>query len=452
METLSMENRQTLRAIAGFLRARLDELGLEQVLDPRSNQGKRWQLHHVLAMVLLGLMAGCKGLAELEELSGDTKGVIRRWLGISGRLPDTTARSILCRLNPTDLIPLLHRVVIAAHHREAWTTAQDLPLKLTAMDGKGTSLPAWFGPYAQRHDPKESLPYGILRTITSTLVTSRSRGCLDVSPIPAETNETGHFQTAFESLVTNHASRFDMVSYDHGANSDDNARLVLGHDKHYLFQFNDERRRMQQIMAELLEHQPVAYTEVEINSRGEQVTRDVRMMRVNIGVLPGLPRKSELWDHAKTILRVDKETEHTDHRVTQQRRYYVSSLPATEMTACQWNLAIKLHWGVETSHQILDVGFEEDRRPWIRNDPNGMLVMMILRRVAYTMLGLFRSVTQRSDEKREVAWRRLMKHVYNTLIGADEQTVAGLRRRNRRRKRTRKLALTTTGTPTRTAA
>jgi len=255
----------------------------------------------------------------------------------------------------------------------------------------------------------------------------------------------GQFATAFESLVTNHASRFDMVSYDHGANSDDNARLVLGRDKHYLLQFNDDRRRMQQIMAELLEKQPVAYTEVEINSRGEQVTRQVRMMRVNIGILPGLPRKSELWDHAKTILRVDKETEHTDNTVTFQRRYYVSSLPATKMTAGQWNLAIKLHWGVETSHQLLDVAFEEDKRPWIRNDPNGMLVMMVLRRIAYTMLGLFRSLTQRSEEKREVAWRRLMKQVNNTLVGADELTLVGLRRRHRRKKRSRKPVATSEG-------
>ena len=447
-----MENKDTLRSIAGFLRARLDELGLDEVPDPRSNQGKRWPLSQVLAMVLLGLMAGCKGLAELEDLSGDTKGVIRRWLDIRGRLPDTSARSILCRLNPADLIPLLHRVVIAAQHRGAWGTAYDLPVKLTAMDGKGTSLPAWLGPYAQRHHPKEGLPYGIIRTITSTLTTSRSRGCIDVSPIPKETNEAGHFAHAFESLATNHASRFDMVSYDHGANSDDNARLVLAHNKQYLFQFNDERRRMQQLMAELLEHQPSVHTEVEINSRGEQVTRQLRMMRVNIGVLPGLPRKSEMWEHAKTILRVDKETEHTNNNVTLQRRYYVSSLPMTEMSAGQWNLAIKLHWGVETSHQILDVAFEEDKRPWIRTDPNGMLVMMILRRVAYTMLGLFRSVTQRSDEKREVAWRRLMKQVNNTLVGADEGTLARLRPRHRRRKRTRKPMLGCERISVRTAA
>jgi hypothetical protein len=407
----------------------------------------------VLALVLLGLMAGCKGLVELEELSGDVKGVIRQWLGIPGRrLADTTARSILCRLNPADLIPLLHRVVIAAQHRGVWSSAYGLPVGIVAMDGKGTSLPSWAGAFAQRHDPKEGLPYGLLRTVTSTLVTSRSRSCIDVSPIPAATNEMGQFGPAFASLVANHASRFDMVSYDHGANGEDNAKLVLAHHKHYLFQMNDERRHMQQLIEELLAHQPVVDRDVELNSRGEQVTRELRMMRVNIGILPGLPRKSELWEHTKTILRVDKETEHTDHRVTCERRYYASSLPAREMRPSQWNVAIKLHWGVETSHQILDTAFEEDGRPWIRTDPNGMLVMMLLRRIAYTLLSLFRSVTQRSEEKRNEPWRRSMQKVRNTLVGAEARTVAGLRRRNRRRKRTRKAASAANGYLSRAAA
>jgi hypothetical protein len=107
---------------------------------------------------------------------------------------------------------------------------------------------------------------------------------------------------------------------------------------------------------------------------------------------------------------------------------------------------------VETTHQVLDTAFLEDKRPWIRADPNGMLVMMVLRRIAYTLLGLFRSVTQRSEEKRETAWRRLMRRVHNTMVGADERTVAGLRRRPRRRQRTRKAAIASVGVPIRAAA
>jgi hypothetical protein len=36
----------------------------------------------------------------------------------------------------------------------------------------------------------------------------------------------------------------------------------------------------------------------------------------------------------------------------------------------------------------------------------------ILRRIAYTLLTLFRSVTQRSDERRSAPWKRLMLEVF----------------------------------------
>jgi len=441
-----MKNRNSLRSIAGFLRARLDELGLAEVTDPRSNQGKRWQLEHLLTWVLVGLMAGCKGLAELEELSGDASFALCRWLGLPSRkLPDTTARSILCRLDPAELRPLLLRAIMAAHHRGAWLP-QDMPFGVVAMDGKGTSLPVWSGPYAQRHQPKEGLPYGVLRTVTSTLVTSRSNGCIDVSPVPAANNEMSHFGTAFESLVDAHGSRFEMVSYDQGANSEENAELVLSKGKHYLFRLNDERRHMQQFAADLLATAKVCFTHTEINSRGEQVTRTLRLVRVNRGILPKGPRKSELWSHAKTLLQLDSETEHTDHRVTYGRRYFASSLPAERLTVEQWFRVMHWHWKVETNHMLLDTAFDEDDRPWIRSDPNGTLVMMVLRRIAYTLLGLFRSVTQRSDEKREVAWARLMRQVQATLVAGTEATVAGLRPRYRRRKRVRKPAKSTGAT------
>jgi len=435
-----MKNGRTLRSIAGFLRARLDELGLDEIEDPRNDQGKRWKLQQVLRLILLGLMAGCKGLAELEELSGDVRGEIRRWLGVARRrLPDTTARSILCRLDPTELLPLLQRAVIAAHHRQAWK-AHEMPFGIVAMDGKGTQLPAWSGEFAQFCRPKEGIPYGLLRTVTSTLVTSQSVGCIDVSPIPAANNEMSHFEKAFEQLVDHHANRFEMVSYDQGANSEENARLVLSQKKHYLFRLNDERRHMQQLAAELLATAEVRQTDVEVNSRGEQVTRTLRLVRVNRGLLPKSSRKSELWSHAKTLLQVDAETEHPDHSVTSGRRYFASSLPAEYLTPDQWLRATHWHWRVETTHQVLDTAFLEDKRPWIRADPNGMLVMMILRRIAYTLLGLFRVVTQRSEEKREVAWPRLMKQVNMTLVAGDAETIAGLRPRYRRKKRVRNLA------------
>ena len=60
--------------------------------------------------------------------------------------------------------------------------------------------------------------------------------------------------------------------------------------------------------------------------------------------------------------------------------------------------------------------------------PRATVVVGILRRIAYTLLSLFRSVTQRSAEARAVAWQQLFRHVSNTLVAATAEQLQGLRR------------------------
>jgi hypothetical protein len=89
-----------------------------------------------------------------------------------------------------------------------------------------------------------------------------------------------------------------------------------------------------------------------------------------------------------------------------------------------------LHWGVENNcHHTLDTAFEEDDRPWIESSPRGMLVVAILRRLAYTLLALFRSITQRSDERRGTPWLDLLRWFYNAIISATDDDLAALRPR-----------------------
>ena len=88
----------------------------------------------------------------------------------------------------------------------------------------------------------------------------------------------------------------------------------------------------------------------------------------------------------------------------------------------------KTNWAVETTHQILDQSFKEDDHPWIVNDPNGALAVLVLRRVAYTLMTLYRSVSLRSDDNRVVPWKRLMRWLYDTLIAASETALSNLRK------------------------
>ncbi len=109
---------------------------------------------------------------------------------------------------------------------------------------------------------------------------------------------------------------------------------------------------------------------------------------------------------------------------------FVSSFDQKRLTTAQWMLLVRSHWGVENNnHHTLDTAFAEDDRPWIEADPQGMLAGLLLRRISYTLLALYRSVTLRSDEGRATRWKALLQSVRDVLVAATEDQLAGLRRR-----------------------
>ena len=109
---------------------------------------------------------------------------------------------------------------------------------------------------------------------------------------------------------------------------------------------------------------------------------------------------------------------------------YVSSLGTGWLTSAQWLLLVRSHWGVENQcHHTLDTAFAEDDRPWIEADPHGMLAVLLLRRIALTLLALYRAVTLRSDKGRATPWKELLQSVRDILVAAAEDQLAGLRLR-----------------------
>jgi len=54
---------------------------------------------------------------------------------------------------------------------------------------------------------------------------------------------------------------------------------------------------------------------------------------------------------------------------------------------------------------------------------------MILRRVGYTLLSIFKHVTQRSDQRHREPWRRLLTRIRDALLQATAATFDGLRKR-----------------------
>jgi len=415
------------RRLVAMLSIRVAEAGLDEVRDDRDLRGKRWELGVLLRAVVLGIAAGAKSLADTEDLTASLPRAMRRKLGIARRVPDTTLRDNLCRVLPEHVLSCLHAIVRAAHRRKA-LEPNDLPFGVASFDGKGTAIPASDDWYAQRQTSEEDGPLvGVVRTVTVTLTSSRARPCIDVVPIPAHTNEMGTFQAALSHTMQAFGAKdlFRVVTYDAGACSLDNARAVRAHGLHYVFGltagqptlFGEARRWLGARSAD------EADAVTEDRDHGKVVIR-----RIYIGPAVAAPEGWE--DHLRTVLRVETEKlDASGNRVSVDNRYLISSLAADRLTPKQWMLLIRGHWGVETTHQTLDVALDEDDHPWIEANPRGTVVIAILRRIAYTLLALFRGVTQRSDERRAMPWKRLLRAIYVALLVTTEVQLAGLRPR-----------------------
>jgi hypothetical protein len=417
---------RAMRRMAGLLRARLPELDLEAVPDPRAREG-RWSLAQILRATLVGLMAGCRSLCEAEALTATLAPAMRRRLGLRRRLADTTARDALCRVPLDGLRAALHRAVRAAWRRKALAPV-GLPVSVVALDGKATALPALNHPLVQNQYPELGLPYGLARTVTCSLVSAPGRPCIDAIPIPAATNEMGHFQAAFRSLVETYGPLFEVVTYDAGGFSRANADAVVAAGKHYLFALKDEHRAMCKLAVELLAVENVLARTEDVLDNNTTVVRSLRLLRADPSWSYGDGKTPEqsVWPHAKAFLSVEYVKVHRGVVVERDERMFVSSYDPTRLTPAQWLLLVRSHWGVESAHYTLDTAFAEDDRPWIEADPHGMLAVLLLRRIAYTLLALYRAVTLRSDEHRASPWKPLLTWVRDVLVAATEEQLAGL--------------------------
>lgn len=421
---------RAVRRVAGLLRARLPELDLEGVPDPRAREG-RWSLGQILRAALVGLMAGCRSLSETEELTERLSMTARRMLRLPRRLADTTMRDALCKAPLDGLRAVLHRAVRAAWRRKALEPV-GLPMSVVALDGKATALPTLNHPLVQDQHPEVGLPYGLVRTVTCSLVSAAGRPCIDAIPIPGSTNEVGHFQAAFGSLVETYGSLFDFVSYDAGGFSRANADAVIAAGKDYLFALKDEHRTMCRLADELLAAENVVDRTEDALDNETTVVRSLRLLRADPSWSYDDRKTPEesVWPHAKAFLAVEYAKVHRGVVVARDERMFVSSYDPKRLTPAQWLFLVRSHWGVENNnHHTLDSAFAEDDRPWIEADPHGMLAVLLLRRIAYTLLALHRARTLRSDDHRAMRWLVLLRWVRDALVALAAEHLENLRPR-----------------------
>ena len=312
------------RRLYGLLSKRLDEAQLDEIQDPRDARGKRWQLSTLLRAVLGGLLAGARSLADIETQSERLSRPVRRLLGVQRRVADTTLRDALCALEPNELRKPLHALVRAAQ-RSKTLEPDELPFGVVSLDGKHFSLPSSEDHYAQRQTQGEHAALvGVVRTLTATLTSISAQPVIDVTPIPAHTNEMGIFELALDRVCQAFAGLdlFRLVTYDAGACSKANARAVRDRDLHSLFVLKSSQLSLYAEAQLWLGSRSADTADAtqEDMQRGQRVVR-----RLYLGEATAAP---EGWEHLRTIVRVQTQTfDASNQLVGCEDRYLISSLP-----------------------------------------------------------------------------------------------------------------------------
>lgn len=409
------------RRLIGALTKGLERLRLRAVPDPRRPSRIKHTLPLLLRTILVGLVAGARSLAETETLSAQLSEATRRKLRLKGRIADTTLRDALLALNAQALRARIHDQIRAAHRRKALAPTE-LPFGVVSMDGKVTSIKAWDEEYAQKQVTGNTAR-GLIRTVTSVLMTSRAKVCLDASPIPPETNEDGHFTAALDALVSAYQGLdlFRMVAYDSGACSRANAAAIRDRGLHYLFRLDGKQPTLlaeaARNLGHLENHKAAAMTEDRTGRGCERrylfITHEIKGYHD--------------WEHLRTVILVRRVIVTENGESTPDDRYYMSSLGHDRLAPGQWLKLARLRWSVENQgHHTFDTAFAEDRHPWITSDPRGMMAVLLLRRLAYNLIALYRAVTQRSDDNRRTPWRALIGALAHAVVTAKSQQLQGL--------------------------
>lgn len=423
METLDKQRDRVTRRTAGLLAARLPQLRLQKLAEPRQGTVK-WRLETLVTAALVGMLCGSNGLADVEDLTTRMSRSVRRLLGIRGRVPDTTMRELLVQLDPEELRIVVYREMHQAMQRKAIRQVENLPIRAASMDGKGSST--WLF-----DEPDAAVKYGqlqdgrsVVRTITTCLCSAEGQPVLDAHPIPPKTNECGALNEAIDRVLAKYDAWLDVILYDSGGTYLVNADHIIAKGKDYVLCLRNNQPELRTEAERLLGKQPVgkAVAETVDLVSGQVVTRRIWMTNKMLGW--------NEWTHLRTAVRIQS------HKVdkltgveTVEDRYYLSSLAEERLTPEQWLLLIRRRWAVENAcHNTFDTILREDTRPWIMR-PRGMVVVMLLRRIAYNLLTLFRSVTLRG-ENRVRPWKTLLADIYMMLLVAEPRHHDALRRRS----------------------
>ena len=414
------------RRVARYLAHELGRLDFDGVEERRGRHGeKRWGVGQFSMAMVAAAVSGQNGFRQMEKLTGRLSPAFRRRLDLPHRLADTNARDYAAKADWCGYRDALRQQAKSLYRSKVMVPADGVPIGMISIDGKYRYVKVrkervWQYPFFQAAGaPEGDWQKGEVRTISASAVSSRATFSLDCLPVRRETNEMGMFPEVFRALLADwgETELAELFATDAGSASLANATLVHEASRGYLMMLNDFQPELlleaERQLARLAADQAEAVWQERY--RGKAVAYR-------------LWRTSEMtgwngWDHLRQVLRLERRVLGGGPAGADQvgTRYVLTNLPVGRLSPDAWVKVIRRRWGVENgTHWTLDAIMDEDDRPWIL-DPNGMIVVQMLRRIGLNIIALYRGVHLRSADNRHRPWKDIMEDFGEALKLATEQ-------------------------------
>lgn len=327
--------------------------------DTRRAQGQLHRLDHLLTITLAAIIAGADGWDDIATFARTKADWLTERLHLKHGTPSAdTFRRVIAAFDPDAFAQGFLRWI---EH-----VAQKTRGEVIAIDGK-----------ALRRSYDKDDPKAMLHMISAWA--SHQHLVLAQRQVEGKSNEI----TAIPALLDVLDLAGCIVTIDAMGTQRAIAERIIERGGDYVLALKENQPALYEEVRGYFEQAPrdrLAYAETTDLGHGR---KEVRRVWASPDVA-WLAERSR-WPGLRSIVELER-ARHEGERLTRERRYYLSSLPAGSGSDAEVVLdAIRSHWGIENeAHWVLDVVFREDESR-IRRDHGGAN-MSVLRHVALNLL------------------------------------------------------------------
>lgn len=357
--------------------------------DPRQKFNLTYKLEHIFFIMLSAILAGANSINQIAIFSKAKAQWIKKFIAIDSIPSYGIFWWILVRIQPEFLRRLLSN----------WleTLPEKLKNQILALDGKclrGTQDSATLNP---------TLHLVSIFAVGSGIILAQQ-------PVENKSNEI----TAIPKILDQIDIHGAIITSDAMGCQKDIAEKICDNGADYILALKGN----QESLADEVENyfnqaEAIDFEGVECDAVGSKEAAHGRVEKREIYVTEDIDwlSQKDSWRNLKSIIMVKSERLLPGQPPTIEKRYYISSLPASALKVAD---AIRKHWGIENNlHRQLDVNFAEDNS--VVNTGYAAENLATFRRLALNILGSGKGLLER---RKKAAWdeKYLTEIVMNFFI------------------------------------